>query len=180
MQRNGTIKKMVCGRPRRTKNEMEKYLLKNRKIHKNGCWEFLGNKLETGYGRVGFQGKFYGAHRLSAYLYLDFNLESKLLICHHCDNTSCFNPYHLFIGPDKENVQDSIKKGRWMSEKRKIVLKKKRKLTEKQALTIIERGKRGEKHGRIAKDFPVSRRTVSKIIQGIRWTYLSANPSSFR
>jgi hypothetical protein len=78
----------------------------------NGCWEWTGAKLKSGYGRIEFLRKYRYIHRMSMYLWRGFDINSKLLVCHHCDNPPCFNPNHLFIGTQKDNIKDAVKKGR--------------------------------------------------------------------
>jgi hypothetical protein len=76
------------------------------------CWEWTGPLYPYGYGRVRFNGQKMGVHRLSAHLYLKFPLESPLFVLHRCDNPLCFNPKHLFIGTQKDNISDCVAKGR--------------------------------------------------------------------
>lgn len=91
-----------------------------RKLNKNtikdsisNCWIWNGTlNGPNGYGIIRlwkFSPKFY-IHRLSAYIHLDYDLESKLQINHkrECKNRMCWNPDHLYIGTQYENVQDKM------------------------------------------------------------------------
>ena len=77
----------------------------------NGCWEWTKAKDYDGYGITTYNGKIVGAHRLS---YLSFNgpIAQGLFVCHSCDNPSCCNPSHLWLGTNQENQIDNRDKGR--------------------------------------------------------------------
>lgn len=83
------------------------------RIEKNvfGCWNYTAYKNADGYGRMRANGKKVLAHRFS-YENKFGSIPSGLLVCHKCDNPSCVNPDHLFLGTDLDNVRDSIKKNR--------------------------------------------------------------------
>jgi hypothetical protein len=37
----------------------------------------------------------------------------KDLILHHCDNRTCVNPEHIYIGTPQQNMDDMHIRGRW-------------------------------------------------------------------
>src|SRR5882762_2045859 len=76
---------------------------------KGGCWLWLGAKDARGYGRVGADQAEGGGTRLShrvAYELTHGKIESSLFVCHSCDNPSCCNPKHLFVGTALDNNRD--------------------------------------------------------------------------
>lgn len=75
----------------------------------SGCWVWSG--YVDKYGMMSFRGKKYRVHKL-AYAVFHTDIEEQTIVCHHCDNPSCCNPEHLFLGTQLDNMQDMIKKGR--------------------------------------------------------------------
>jgi hypothetical protein len=78
---------------------------------KDKCIEFRGFLDNDGYGMLYFQKKTWRAHRLS-WTIVHGEIPKGMFICHTCDNPSCININHLFLGTPNDNVQDMISKGR--------------------------------------------------------------------
>jgi hypothetical protein len=93
------------------KSDVQERLWGRIKKLESGCWEWLGAKDELGYGIIKVDGKTMATHRLSYALTNGF-IPNGLLVLHKCDNPSCCNPDHLFVGTQLDNVWDSINKGR--------------------------------------------------------------------
>ncbi len=82
--------------------------------YKTPCWEWKFYRLQSGYGQVRFHGKDFVSHKLS-WIFHRWEVPKGMKVCHHCDNPPCVNPDHLFIGTNKDNIDDAKKKGRLVS-----------------------------------------------------------------
>ncbi len=76
-----------------------------------GCWIWMGYKDKKGYGKFWFNKQTHLAHRL-VYKMCVNDIPLKKCVLHSCDNPSCCNPYHLFLGTQADNVKDMYLKHR--------------------------------------------------------------------
>lgn len=77
----------------------------------SGCWLWTGFEHHNGYGGLMIKNVTVLAHRLSWQIH-NGPIPKGLCVCHKCDTPFCVNPDHLFLGTNKDNIHDAIRKGR--------------------------------------------------------------------
>lgn len=154
---------------------MDKLLSRRHIDPETGCWVWTGSTGLGGYGQIVKQvdnlKAIYRVHRLAAHYWLGFDLESKLNICHHCDNPPCFNPVHLFIATQAENNRDRGEKGR--GKEQRGVANVRAKLGEIEVMDILKRYHAGGiSQLALAREYGIKQAQVSRIVRGEHWTHL--------
>lgn len=130
------------------------------------CIKFGGSKDYSGYGLKRKEGKLYRAHRL-AWIEQNGDIPDGLFVCHKCDNPSCVNVNHLFLGTNSDNMKDMYKKGRGNNYFK--LHNPNRKINQTIANKIKELRKLGITQQEIATTYGVDRSLVSQIDRGLIW-----------
>lgn len=77
------------------------------------CWEWTGTRDEDGYGEAHLRSRKIRAHRL-AWQFVHGEPPGNHHVLHTCDNPPCIRPAHLFLGDNKANAIDRVRKGRFL------------------------------------------------------------------
>lgn len=137
---------------------------------KTGCLNFTGGKVGIGYGRLRVGRKLFLAHRV-AYEAAFGPIPKGMLVCHRCDNPSCCNPEHLFLGKQLDNMSDRKTKGRYGAQARGGA-NGSAKLTDADIPRIREQLAAGRKQSDIAADFGVTQPLISMIALRKKWAHI--------
>lgn len=164
-------KKLECPK---FKEIARKKIEENIFINELGCWVWKKSKQPFGYGIISIKlekKSFIGSvHRVSWILYIG-NIPEKMRVCHTCDNPSCCNPKHLFLGTAKDNTRDMIKKGRhlfdFVGEKNNTAI-----LNDEIVLEMRKLRKKGMKVVEIAKRFQLKYYTCLDAVSGRNWKHI--------
>lgn len=133
------------------------------------CWIWKGAKLRDGYGSFILDTKtkkMIQAHRYSYITHYKTIILPIDFVCHKCDNSSCVNPYHLFIGTHRENMKDRQDKGR-QARGEKISILKVEEVKQIKSLISNKTPRR-----KIAKMFGVGSTCITDIATGRSWSWV--------
>lgn len=136
----------------------ERFFLKVKKT--DTCWIWTAGLFKKGYGAFNIRkGKTTSAHRWS-YEFHNGPIAKDMCVCHTCDNRTCVNPAHLFLGTHQDNVRDRHQKGRSAE-----------KLTDAMVLEIRRLHIPGDSRfgvNALARMFGVANSTISDTVSGKR------------
>jgi hypothetical protein len=141
------------------------------------CWPWTGTVGPSGYGSFNLvvrPRRVMSASRVALQLSLGREMGPLELACHHCDNTLCCNPAHLFAGSQKANIQDAVSKARmhkWAGTRRGAG-NPKAKLTESDVRSIKRALASGVRQIDLARDYRVGFSTIAEIKSGRNWGHI--------
>lgn len=133
----------------------------------SGCWIWQGAKSSEGRAMVSrWTGECVAARLFAKH----FNgpIHPELEVCHRCDNPSCVNPAHLFLGTKSDNQRDCEQKGR---RDRRGERNPANVLSEDAVRSIWSDPRR---QGCIAAEHGVHRTTINLIKTGRKWAHVTA------
>lgn len=160
----------------------------------SGCWLWIA-RVSNGYGvmPLGKRRHSMRAHRFS-YEQLVGPIDSGLFVCHRCDVPACVNPAHLFVGTQRDNMQDAASKGRcaasarlhpesvprgnahWSRRKPTLVKRgeahSSSKISEDDVRAIRVEAAKGLSQRAIATKYGIGQMQVSRIVRRKRWAHV--------
>jgi hypothetical protein len=89
-------------------DEFSERLLARRNINEDGCWEYTGHIMATGYGQINRYGVRLTTNKAS-YLHFIGDIPKGLLVSQRCHNRACFNPVHLVLSTRAGNYIEKDK-----------------------------------------------------------------------
>lgn len=143
----------------------QKLAFHSRRNKRTGCLVWQASTNLKGYGEIKINGVLRIAHRVAWALANNRTEPKGKCVLHRCDNPSCIEPAHLFVGTIADNNADKLAKGRQTRGEKHGTAK----LIPRQVRAIRASTK---SHREIAKQFGVGKTVVGSIRQGIWWRHL--------
>lgn len=137
----------------------------------NGCWSWTASKDGRGYGKFTLRVNGKMVWRIAprvAWELTNGPIPEGFWTLHRCDNPTCVNPDHLFLGTIKDNAADMVSKGRSCRGERQG----NHKLTDAEVLDILNRVSNHENQSDIARQFGISNSVITHIKRGKTWAHL--------
>ena len=141
------------------------------------CWEWQGNKGIRDYGSFSVtiapqKDLPVIPTRIMYYLHYGIHPTGKC-VCHTCDNPKCVNPKHLFLGTNKDNTQDMIKKGRKFITRGTDKECSWVKLTKEKVLELREMKASGAiNYSKLSNELKLGTKTIWNAVNKITWKHI--------
>lgn len=151
----------------KTKIPVEQRLKKRLAETDERCLVFTGYRDQKGYGRIGDNDRVVRlAHRVAYELAYAIKLTSEQCVLHRCDNSSCCNPNHLFLGTRADNNEDMRMKGRASGNRNKGVHHPKCITTTRDEMVIKRLSCTGKSMRAVALKTGFSRSVIKRVLEG--------------
>lgn len=145
-----------------------------------GCSLWSGTQTADGYGALHVGAKTVRVHRLVWQLTFG-PIPRGMCVCHRCDTPACVNPGHLFLGTQRENMQDAKSKGRSRAPPvRRGSEHPAARLLESDVQEILRGLGEGIGHAALAARFSVSNSLISQISRGQIWAHVPGSGTRFQ
>lgn len=171
MRRNGCIRPVIFALGEQSTNEEITLALFSKRLVDpiTGCWKWTGGKMPyAGYGRKKYGGRYVLVHRLAARVWLGHEVRDPRFVLHSCDNRLCFNPEHLRIGTNDDNMSDKAIRKRVLGSRHPRA-----KLREPDIVVIRRMLAQGQSQRRVACLYGVSRGCIRSIEEGKNWKHVT-------
>lgn len=134
------------------------------------CWAWQGSKNPDGYGKMEINCSSVRAHRFSWEIH-NGPIPKGLHVLHRCDNPSCVNPHHLFLGTHSDNMKDMVAKGRHrggpQGERARSA-----KLTPALVLEIREKAAHGMSYPELGREYGMSTSAIGNVVLRRTWKHV--------
>jgi hypothetical protein len=140
-----------------TKESVISKMANNAVVTSSGCWLWTAATTH-GYASMGYQGKIKKVCILIYELFiLDHPIPNGYCVLHTCDNRSCINPDHLYLGTKADNNRDRM-------ERNPDSFKGRQKISPEQLKLIKTMSDQGIHKKILASHFNVDVRTIQRLV----------------
>lgn len=154
--------------------DLQARLSERTEVDENGCHNFTGAATGNGYRIFSVAGRSCLAHRVAYEIHSGESIPEGMCVCHRCDNRSCINPEHLFLGSKADNAQDMVAKRRSLAGSRHHNSK----LRESQVGVIKRQLREGANQTALARLYGVIPATINHIATGRTWSHVEETPDA--
>ena len=163
-----------------TEKQVARFMIRvDKSAGDDSCWPWRGQMSRSGYGKFAARWDgdrhFMRAHRVMWALEFG-DIPDGMFVCHRCDNRSCVNPRHLFLGSPADNSSDMAAKGRVSrvgpANPARGEQCHKAKLTVSDVSRMRDLAAAGRTHESLAQEFGLTQGAASAAITGRTWKHV--------